>query len=502
MRGRRWLLGAMVLAALVSACGGGEDDTSDAANTSTVTALEQATETTSTTVDEQRIDLSESAAETEDEPVAVELTADDVEAVVLGGWDMIWDADFASLIDIYTTDCRSRLSVEDFEATLGLGVDAVIEMGIDFDDIVVEVAVTDFVENTSAVSVSTLTFPGEEPSDEEPSVWVVQDAEWRRADCDEVVGAGGSGARGGVGSLEQPATFGSVFDLDDWRATVVGLTDPLAEGLLASFTEPPPPGHVDVMVTYIALYFGDEIGVIDPFVLRGLGSTTYSSFDSGCALASEMLAAEEVSTYASALPGQQLTIATCITVPEDEVEDMSFQLEHAFSNSAAVATYSPTGEMVEDPGPRALPEVDLTQGALGFGETVSLGTDWTFQLVDLVDGFAQGLMSEFNDDPPQGSTFVLVIHEAQYSGPEPLVADPFSIHGLGSAVYASIDSYCSADFEAVAKAFDTSSEFEFEPGETYRVATCLTVPLAEFDNLVIKASNVFDFDSAPERFVR
>ena len=310
MRGCRWFAGAMVtVAVLVSACGGGGGDESlDAPETSTDTVVEQteADDTGSST---------DTGEDPEDEPAAVSLTVDDLEMVVFTGWDLIWDEEFASLIELYTPDCQERLSVDDFEATLGQGVANLIELGVDFDDIVLEVAINDFVENTSATSTSTLTFPGEEPSEENLSVWVIEDDEWRRADCDEIAGAGAVGATGGIGSLEQPAAFGSAFDLDDWRATVFDVRDPAAEGLLAGFTEPPPPGQIDIMVTYVAVYFGEEIGSDDPFLLRGLGTTEYASFDSDCVLAGDVLAKENISTFASALPGQQLALATCLTVP-------------------------------------------------------------------------------------------------------------------------------------------------------------------------------------------
>lgn len=491
MRGKKWLAGAMVMVSvLMSACGGGGDeDSSDTAGTDTDTVAEQeATE--------------ETTNDSEDEPVVESLTADDLEAVVLGGWDMIWDSDFDGLLGVYTADCQARLSVADFEATLGQGVASLVELGIDLDDIGVEVAIEDFVENTSATSISTLTFPDEDPSEEDPSVWVIEDAEWRRADCDEIAGAGAAGEPGGIGSLEQPAAFGSVFDLDDWRATIIDVRDPSTDGLLASFSEPPPDGQVDVMVTYVAAYFGEEIGAVDPFLLRGIGSTEYASFDSDCVLAGEVLAAEGIKTFASALPGQQLTIATCLTVPQDELEGMVYQIEHAFSNIAPVASFSTTGEEAPDPGSRTPPVVDLAAGAIAFGETVPLGADWTFQLVDVVDGVSAGLMSDFGEAPAEGSTHVVVVHEATYSGAEATVTDPFVIEGLGAEVYESLASSCSVDFDAASEAFGTSSEFEFASGETYRAATCLTVPLAEAGNLVIKADNVFDFEAEPVRFAR
>ena len=50
--------------------------------------------------------------------------------------------------------------------------------------------------------------------------------------------------------------------------------------------------------------------------------------------------------------------------------------------------------------------------------------------------------------------------------------------------------------------YGVAQQFEFTPGETYRGASCLTLPLDELDTLVIKADNVFDFDAQPVRFAR
>lgn len=497
MRGWKWIAGAMVvMAVLVSACGGGDDSSSDADETSTDVAVDEPTE------DGTEEPADDEPTEVEDEPIESALSADDLEAVVLSGWDMIWDEDFSSLLGLYTEDCRAQLVVEDFEATLGVGVDNLEQLGIDTADIGVEVAVSDFVEGTSATSTSTLTFPGEDASDEDPSSWVVENGAWRRADCDDIAGAGAGAEELGIGSIEQPASFGSAYDMDDWRATIVGIADPAAEGLLASFSEPPPAGQIDVMVTYAAMYFGDEIGTVDPFLVTGVGSAEYPSFESSCALDGVLLAEQEVYTLASALPGQQLVYATCLTVPEDEIDSMLFRIEHAFSPVAPIVHFSVDGETVEDPGPREVPTVDLTDGAIGFEETIPLGLDWTFQLLDVVDGEAEGLMSEFGQEAPAGSTHAVVIYEATYSGAEESVSDPFTIEGLGSAVYASLTSPCSVDLAVASTEYGVAQQFEFTPGETYRGASCLTLPLEELDTLVIKADNVFDFDAQPVRFVR
>lgn len=495
VRGVRCAGIAVALAVLVGGCGGGDDESTDTATASTASVTSDQSDASTGGDDEPDQD---------DAPLAAALTEEDLEGVVLDGWDLIWARDFAPLIDLYTDDCQAQLDVSNFEDTFGVALSSFEELGIDMTDIDVSVEISDFVENTSASATSTLTFPGEEPSEEAPASWVVENDEWRNADCDEVLAASGGATidSGEIGSLETPAAFGSAFDMDEWRATVVDVRDPAAEGLVASFSEPPPAGQVDIMVTYAISYFGDVLGEADPFLVTAFGSAEYASFDGNCALAGDVLAAEGISTLVSVLPGQQVLVADCFTVPVDEADSLVFELEHAFSLSAPIVHFSASGDVVEDPGPRTAPSIDLGAGALPFGETVPLGLDWTFSMIDVVDGVDAGLMSQFGEAPPSGSTHAVAVYEATYTGPEATVTDPFTIEGLGSAVFDSLFSLCSVDGDAVAAAYETTDAFEFASGETYRAATCLTVPLDEVDGLVMKVDNVFDFEAEPVRFSR
>jgi hypothetical protein len=491
-----WVVVALVMALVfLVACGGGSDSSSTTAEDEVAIDDVDSDEPTEKTPEDD-----ESVGDDNVEPEAAPTEAD-LETIVLEGWDLIWDEDFSSLIELYNQDCQARLSTEDFDATLSLGVTALRDLNVNFDDIVVDVAVSDFSAGESATSTSTLTFPGEEPGEEDPAFWAIEDGAWAKTDCDEIAGAGSAGLPdGSVGTIEMPAAYGSVYDMEDWRATVVDLVDPLAEGFLADFTEEPPAGFVDVMVVYIGQYFGEEIGSLDPFLVRGIGSEEYESFDSDCALDGLALSAQGLSAFASAVPGQQLTFAECLTVPEDEAAALVVQIEHAFSFSAPVVNFSAVGTVAPDPGPREEPVVDLAAGATAFGETIPLGKDWTFSLVAVADGVAEGLMSEFGEDPPEGSTHAVIVYEATYSGADEVGSDPFIVEGLGSAVYDELTSLCSVDGAAADDAYGTTVEFEFPPGETYRQAVCITVPQSEVAELVVKAGNVFDFEADPVRF--
>lgn len=493
MGGLRVVTGLMLALVLFGACGGGSDSSS--------TTVEDEVTVEDADSDEPTDESAEEDTAAEVVKPELLLTEADLEAIVLQGWDLIWDEDFSSLIELYNEECEARLSTDDFDATLGLGVAALRDLNVNFDDIVVEVVVTDFDEGERATTTSTLTFPGEEASEEDPAFWAIEDGAWAKTDCDAIAGVGSAGlSPDGVGTLEMPAAYGSVYDMEDWRATVVDLVDPAAEGLLASFTEEPPAGFVDVMVVYIGQYFGQELGSLDPFLVRGIGSEEYESFDSDCALDGPALAEQGLTAFASAVPGQQLTFAECLTVPEDEVAALVVQIEHAFSFSAPVVSYSADGTVGPDPGQREEPVVDLAAGATAFGETIPLGQDWTFSVVTVVDGLAEALMSEFGEDPPEGSTHAVIVYEATYSGADEIASDPFIVEGLGSAVYPGLTSLCSVDGAAAAAAYGTTVEFEFPPGETYRQAVCITVPQSEVAGLVVKADNVFDFEADPVRF--
>ena len=479
----QWVAVATVFGLVTLACSGdGADgdaeDLGDGTTTTTVVA------TTTTTV----APLGEAALQT----------------VVADAWTAIWVRDWASLIDVYATPCRDELTAADFDATLGRGIEALEGGGIDPTETVVKVEVNDLVEDQSASVVSFLNFPGfEEAEEDDTGDWVVEAGEWRRLDCDEVLGAGGASEAiesGGVGTAEQPSALGGVFEFEGWRAAVLDVED--AGPYLASFSEAAPDGETFLMIVTELLYLGTEFAEPDPFLVRAVGSADYESFGNGCALDPVALGAQGIVTITSAMPGQSLLAASCVSVPDDEIASMQIVLENAFAIADPEIHYSVDGTDPDPLGPPAIPDVDPAADALAFGTVTDFGEEFTGTVVSLHDGVADGLVSEFSDPPPEGSTYAVVIWEGTYVGADETASDPFVAVGLGSGAYDFLSSPCSVDLDAVATAHGVDGPVDLVSDQTFRGATCWTVPLAELDTVVVQLDNVFDFEAPRVRFAR
>ncbi len=427
-----------------------------------------------------------------------------LQAVVADAWSAIWVRDWDALIDVYAVPCRDDLTPEDFDATLGLGVEALEGGGIDPTGTRVKVQVNELVVGESAQVVSFLTFPGfEDEEEDDTGDWIVEDGTWRRTDCADVLGAGTppEAEEGQVlGSPDQPVALGGMFDFEGWRAGVLDVED--AGPFLADFSEAAPEGETFLMIVTEMQYLGTEFAEPDPFLVRAKGSADYESFGNGCALDPAALAAQGIVVITSAMPGQTLVAASCVSVPSDEISSMQIVLENAFAIADREIHYSVDGVEAEPLPAISLPEVDPAAGATAFGEVVSFGEEFTGTVVSLHDGVAEGLVSDFGGSPPDGSTYAVVVWEGTYVGSEPGAADPFVAVGLGSGAYEFLSSPCTLDLTALAAAHSVDDPVELAPQTTFRGATCWTVPLDEFDSVVVQLDNVFDFEVEPVRFVR
>ena len=484
-----WCVAGLLWATL-AACSGDEDAAGGPATTTTTTT----TQAPATTQPPEPLGEAE------------------LQSTVADSWDAIWIRDWDALLGVYDTTCRTALTPDVFAATLGQGIDALEGGGIDPTETDVKVRVEDLVEGEFASVVSLLTFPGfAEVEEDDTGTWVVQDGSWRRNDCDDLLAAAGAtttdGAsgdsdtsRGGVGSVDVPAAFGSVFEFEGWRGSVVDLVE--AAPLLASFSGQPPEGQTFVMVVAELQYLGATFAEPNPFLVRAIDSGEYESFDNECALDGPTLAAQGISVLASAVPGELLTTGTCLSVPTDELSSVVFVLENAFAIADPEVYFSETGTAADRLPEAVLPSADPANGALAFGTSVPVGEEFTATVVSVLDGVAEGLVSEFVDPAPAGSTYGVVIWEGTYTGSDDVASDPFVADGIGSAVFDSLTSGCVLDQQAVASAHGVSQALELAPGETFRGATCWLIPTAELGSVVVQLDNVFDFDAAPVRFVQ
>jgi len=187
-----------------------------------------------TDADEDADDTDDSAETAEAEPAEATggPSADELRMIVLDGWEDIFESRWTELIPFYTEDCQSRITPEDFDLTIGEAMRSLEDFGIELADVEIDVRIDDFIEGESAGAVTIATLPGDEPSEDPPQVWVVENGQWRNPDCDDIAGVAASQlGDGDVGSSQNPAALGSLFDSGDWRGGIISVVDAVDSGL-------------------------------------------------------------------------------------------------------------------------------------------------------------------------------------------------------------------------------------------------------------------------------
>lgn len=153
------------------------------------------------------------------------------------------------------------------------------------------------------------------------------------------------------------------------------------------------------------------------------------------------------------------------------------------------------------PTPRqgALPGIDVTTSSVGtvtdpaaFGEVYGW-PEWRGSVIDVVDAVEAGLVAEFDDPPPPGSSHVAVIYEATYVGGDLSAFEPFIVDAPNTVVEERFA--CILDTAALEAIGVSSGIFELVPGQTARLAVCLEVATAAVDGLLVSVDNVNVFDA-------
>ncbi|MGI9605402.1 MAG: hypothetical protein ACR2P0_04620 [Acidimicrobiales bacterium] len=493
MKSLRVRAAIVAISLLAAACGSSDGD----ADTTTAVPTTRSETTTSGLVD------TADTAEPSSPGGPTGLTEADLVERVAAGWGFIWDGAFDRLTPLFTLECRSQITAADYDATFGQGLIFLEEAGVDVDAIEVDVRVEDFVDGESADTISTINFPGDEPDEQSPVLWIVEDGAWVRADCSELAGVAARGTGGpvvsrDVGSSDNPAGIGGVFAFDGWRGGIIQVEDAVEAGWIAD-SDSPPAGSTWVAVVYEAQHLGTELGATEPFIVYADGNAEYNSFDNDCFLDPTVLADRGIQTIAKAIPGEIVLASVCLEIPEDEVEGITYVLSNAFSIDSDVR-YVVGGAEIDPLEPAEVPDLDITAGAIPFGEVHEFDDQWTATVVTVVDGVAEGLISEFAGPPPAGSTHAVVIYEATYSGSDADTLDPFLAEAFGSGVYTTINSLCFVDTVVANEAYGVSLEFEVPAGHTYRETSCVTVPVTELGDLVVSLDNVFSATSEAQLF--
>lgn len=167
------------------------------------------------------------------------------------------------------------------------------------------------------------------------------------------------------------------------------------------------------------------------------------------------------------------------------------------SDDAAPTAPSTDTAPAADPTPRrgALPGIDVTTSSAGtiddpaaFGEVYGW-PEWRGTVIEVVDAVEADLVADFDDPPPEGSSYVAVVYEATYVGGDISAFEPFVIDTPGTTV---IERFaCILDTAALAANGISAGIFELVPGQTARLAVCLEIATGEVDDgLLVSLDNV------------
>lgn len=166
--------------------------------------------------------------------------------------------------------------------------------------------------------------------------------------------------------------------------------------------------------------------------------------------------------------------------------------------SPAPAVTAPPANATPTPRQGALPGIDVTTSSAGgpddpaaFGEIYGW-PEWRGSVVEVVDAVEAGLVAEFDDPPPAGSSHVAVIYEATYVGGDLSAFEPFIVDAANATVEERFA--CILDTAALDAIGVSSGILEVVPGQTVRLAVCLEIATEAVAGLQVSLDNVNVFD--------
>jgi hypothetical protein len=305
---------------------------------------------------------------------------------------------------------------------------------------------------------------------------------------------------GEVGAAGNPAAFGEEFELTpDWRATILGGEDATAAGLVDDFSDPAPAGSLYWAIRYRVTYLGSEPFAFDASSVQAVGSGVYESFDSDCFLDSTAVEATGARPFAPEfVPGQTVEVVSCVTVPESELSELTYNLVN-FNSTRGDLVFAAEGADAADlppPPDTSAHQADLQGRALPFGQDLEFGAEWTATALVLEAAADSGLLAEGLTPPPDGLVYAVIRYRATYNGTEADVTDPFFVRALGSQVFGTSNSFgCFLDSAATEAAGLADNFGSYSPGETKEAVVCLAVPEAELGSVVVAITSVSDFET-------
>lgn len=267
---------------------------------------------------------------------------------------------------------------------------------------------------------------------------------------------------------------------DGWVMRVAGVDHDAAATIEAAsgFDSSLEPGQQAVLVDLELAYIGAD----DPtqgfsVTIGGVGATGVSIDTFGCGFLPDDLDRSTDVFTGGVLRGQQ-----CLPTPTDEVDSVVLYAEMWGSDQVFFDLHGTPADasLSSVSGPVAGADThDARRSPAPAGTPVAAG-DWTVQITSVdLDGEATVLAgSDFNDPAPDGSVYVLVTVQADFTGDEPQSVSG-AIPGLVGPANVGIDATCSATFDGELDRFT-----DVFPGGTISGTLCYVVPEPELEDLV------------------
>jgi hypothetical protein len=297
---------------------------------------------------------------------------------------------------------------------------------------------------------------------------------------------------GDAGSREAPIAMREFVELGDWFVRVLSVDPDAADAMLADndLIDPPADGNVFFLVELEGVFQGNESASIwNAFFFNAVGASgvAYDEFEADCGFFDGSL-----SQQGEVFPGGTVSGFECFEVSASDAETLMLYLEGVFSFSGDDRTFfalregeglatgvtpgvSAAGGDSSDVGTRSNPVALGSLGRIG---------DWYIRLngvdIDATDRVLA--LSDFNEAPPSGHSYVLADVEVTYVGSESSsfwFGIDWSGVGPSNVAVDTFESSCGT----VGGALDGG--MDFYTNGTAEGPLCLSVPDDQIDEFVL-----------------
>lgn len=273
-----------------------------------------------------------------DDGSAQPATAEGLEAFVRESAPRVLKAE-EDTYDLLSAECRARFTETEWRAQVVIAAGFLEAFGLEADKISVgEVVTRDVTATEGEASVEILVdgapFGEEEGFSSDPTFdrYVYEDGAWRLTSCDDLSGSGDDGesagpADGEPGSRTAPLALGTTAAVGDYEVAVVEVVPDATTDILEAqgYGELPAEGKVHALVRLAVTYTGDEEGSPGFDLTVGIAGSDNRSYDS-C----EVSPPESMFDEPDLLTGGQAEGTFCVTLPGDQATEGLVFVEEGF----------------------------------------------------------------------------------------------------------------------------------------------------------------------------